>query len=95
MKPPVTGRDVGAANFAFAQTLIGELHAAGVTAAVICPGSRSTPLTLAIARERGIDCTIHLDERSAAFHALGPEDHGDPVLGGSRRDLRPGAIEKG
>jgi 2-succinyl-5-enolpyruvyl-6-hydroxy-3-cyclohexene-1-carboxylic-acid synthase len=81
MKPPVTGRDVGAANFAFAQTLIGELHAAGVAAAVVCPGSRSTPLTLAIARERGIDCTVHLDERSAAFHALGrAKVDGRPVV---------------
>lgn len=81
MKPPVPGRDVGAANFAFAQTLIGELHAAGVAAAVVCPGSRSTPLTLAIARERGIDCTVHLDERSAAFHALGrAKVDGRPVV---------------
>ncbi len=81
MKPPVTGRDVGAANFAFAQTLIGELREAGVAAAVVCPGSRSTPLTLAIARERDIDCQVHLDERSAAFHALGrAKVDGRPVV---------------
>ncbi|HET7204248.1 MAG TPA: 2-succinyl-5-enolpyruvyl-6-hydroxy-3-cyclohexene-1-carboxylic-acid synthase [Steroidobacteraceae bacterium] len=71
MNHPVAGRDVGAANFEFARTLVSELRTAGVAAAVVCPGSRSSPLTLAIARERGLEYTVHIDERSAAFHALG------------------------
>jgi 2-succinyl-5-enolpyruvyl-6-hydroxy-3-cyclohexene-1-carboxylate synthase len=63
--------DVGAANLGFARTLVGELAASGVTAAVICPGSRSTPLALALAGQPGMTCSFQLDERSAAFYALG------------------------
>jgi 2-succinyl-5-enolpyruvyl-6-hydroxy-3-cyclohexene-1-carboxylate synthase len=63
--------DVGAANLRFARTLIGELHAAGVVAAVICPGSRSAPLALAIAEHPLLPHSVHIDERSAAFFALG------------------------
>jgi 2-succinyl-5-enolpyruvyl-6-hydroxy-3-cyclohexene-1-carboxylate synthase len=71
MNPSADARDTGAANLAFARALIAELHAAGVVAAVLCPGSRSTPLVLAIAGQAGLAHSVHLDERSAAFHALG------------------------
>lgn len=64
-------RDAGAANLAFARVLVGELQAAGIAAAVVCPGSRSTPLALAVAAQAGLPCSVHLDERSAGFHALG------------------------
>jgi 2-succinyl-5-enolpyruvyl-6-hydroxy-3-cyclohexene-1-carboxylate synthase len=64
-------RDTGAANLAFARALLAELHACGVAAAVVCPGSRSTPLALAVAWQDGLAHSVHLDERSAAFHALG------------------------
>ncbi|HCF27486.1 MAG TPA: 2-succinyl-5-enolpyruvyl-6-hydroxy-3-cyclohexene-1-carboxylic-acid synthase [Cyanobacteria bacterium UBA11049] len=43
----------------------------GLTAAVICPGSRSTPLAIAFARSQGIEAIPVLDERSASFLALG------------------------
>ncbi|KAF0096381.1 MAG: 2-succinyl-5-enolpyruvyl-6-hydroxy-3-cyclohexene-1-carboxylate synthase [Puniceicoccaceae bacterium 5H] len=43
----------------------------GVCHAVVSPGSRSTPLTHAFARRDGIELTPVLDERSAAFYALG------------------------
>jgi 2-succinyl-5-enolpyruvyl-6-hydroxy-3-cyclohexene-1-carboxylate synthase len=43
----------------------------GLSCAVICPGSRSTPLTVAFARESDIEVIPILDERSAAFFALG------------------------
>ncbi|MFM1841441.1 MAG: 2-succinyl-6-hydroxy-2,4-cyclohexadiene-carboxylate synthase, partial [Cyanobacteriota bacterium] len=43
----------------------------GLTQAVVCPGSRSSPLTVAFARQGGIECLVSLDERSAAFFALG------------------------
>lgn len=38
---------------------------------VICPGSRSTPLVLAISRNKGVRTWTMYDERSAAFFALG------------------------
>lgn len=38
---------------------------------VLSPGSRSTPLTVAAADVEGLDFSIHLDERTAAFVALG------------------------
>ena len=44
---------VGEANLRFARALVGELHLAGVAAAFVCPGSRSTPLALAIAERDG------------------------------------------
>lgn len=63
--------DVGRANLEFARELVGALHAGGVVTAVICPGSRSTPLAVAIAESPGIYSSVHVDERSAAFYALG------------------------
>jgi len=43
----------------------------GVKTAVISPGSRSAPLTLAFARHKATECFVVPDERSAAFIALG------------------------
>ena len=53
------------------ETLVGELSSAGVDAVCLAPGSRSTPLTLAFAAHDGVETFSHLDERSAAFFALG------------------------
>lgn len=63
--------DVGLANLRFARALVDALQAAGVATAVVCPGARSTPLALAIAEQTRLPHTVHIDERSAAFHALG------------------------
>lgn len=48
-----------------------ELRRSGVQHVCICPGSRSTPLTLAASRSAGLQCSAHHDERSAGFFALG------------------------
>jgi 2-succinyl-5-enolpyruvyl-6-hydroxy-3-cyclohexene-1-carboxylate synthase len=73
--------DVGNANLQFARTLVESLHSAGVVAAFLCPGSRSTPLALALAERPGLHQAVHLDERSAAFQALGyAKATGKPVV---------------
>jgi 2-succinyl-5-enolpyruvyl-6-hydroxy-3-cyclohexene-1-carboxylate synthase len=55
----------------FARTLIDEWVRNGIKAAVVSPGSRNTPLTLAIVRDGRLRVDIVLDERSAAFRAVG------------------------
>lgn len=48
---------------------------------VLCPGSRCAPLTLAFSRTQGVQCYTIIDERSAAFIALGmAETSGKPVV---------------
>lgn len=58
------------------QTLWAELVAAtladaGAVRCVISPGSRSTPLVAALAREPRLELTTLIDERAAGFYALG------------------------
>ena len=55
----------------FCATLADEWVRLGVTHAVICPGSRSTPLALALAANDALTTLVHHDERAAAFLALG------------------------
>jgi 2-succinyl-5-enolpyruvyl-6-hydroxy-3-cyclohexene-1-carboxylate synthase len=66
-----SANDTANLNYSWSQALIGGLVAAGVTRAVISPGSRSTPLALAMLRQPGLDCEVIVDERCAAFFALG------------------------
>jgi 2-succinyl-5-enolpyruvyl-6-hydroxy-3-cyclohexene-1-carboxylate synthase len=57
------------------------LMMAGVKAVVISPGSRSTPLAYAFASTNGLDVYMQVDERSAAYFALGlAKASGEPVV---------------
>ncbi len=58
-------------NTVWASILVETLHRLGLTTAIISPGSRSTPLTFAFATHPKIETIPILDERSAAFFALG------------------------
>ena len=58
-------------NTLWGRIIVDELTKAGVETAVLAPGSRSTPLTVAFSSESTIEPVSHLDERSAAFFALG------------------------
>jgi 2-succinyl-5-enolpyruvyl-6-hydroxy-3-cyclohexene-1-carboxylate synthase len=58
-------------HIAWAELLLASLASAGVRNVVVSPGSRSTPLVLAAAKESRVTCRVIVDERSAAFFALG------------------------
>ncbi|MFO1541416.1 MAG: 2-succinyl-5-enolpyruvyl-6-hydroxy-3-cyclohexene-1-carboxylic-acid synthase [Chloroflexota bacterium] len=63
----MTGDPLATAVRAFVE----ELVRAGLADVVVCPGSRSTPLALAVAAHPGLRTHVLIDERSAAFVALG------------------------
>jgi 2-succinyl-5-enolpyruvyl-6-hydroxy-3-cyclohexene-1-carboxylate synthase len=58
-------------NTIWASVLVETLSRLGLTTAIICPGSRSTPMAIAFAQHPKIEAIPILDERSAAFFALG------------------------
>ena len=102
--PPAPGPTSGpaAVQATFAATLVDEWVRAGTTDAVVCPGSRSTPLALALAdaADAGrLRLHIHHDERSGAFLALGLGlATGRPALvlvtsGTAAAELHPAVVE--
>lgn len=67
-------------NTLWASTLVETLYRCGLETAIVCPGSRSAPLTIAFAQHPQIEAIPVLDERSASFFALGiAQRTGKPV----------------
>jgi 2-succinyl-5-enolpyruvyl-6-hydroxy-3-cyclohexene-1-carboxylate synthase len=68
------GADLMSQSTQLARVIVRQIIEAGITDAVISPGSRNAPLSLALiaAQERKlIKLHIRIDERTAAFYALG------------------------
>lgn len=78
--PPETALDFRNTNSLWGSVLVETLVQLGLRQAVISPGSRSAPLTMAFARHPRLESIPVLDERSAAFFALGlAKQHRRPV----------------
>ena len=84
----------------FCATLVDEWVRAGVRHAIVCPGSRSTPMALALAAAApGLDVQVVHDERSAGFMALGVGlPAGEPAVvlttsGTAAAELHPAVVE--
>ena len=86
-------------NVAWARVLVEELARCGVREVCVAPGSRSTPLVLAVAAREDLRVRVFLDERSAAFFALGVgKATGIPAAvittsGSAVANLLPAAVE--
>lgn len=93
------GRDFPNLNALWADVLVETLRCKGIRYAVTCPGSRSSPLTFAFARNGSIEAIPVLDERSAGFFALGlAKRSGRPVAvvctsGSAVANLFPAVVE--
>lgn len=67
-------------TYIYVGAFVDELVRSGLRHAVICPGSRSTPLAMTFATSSAIHAWMHIDERSAGFFALGMAKRlGQPV----------------
>ncbi|MDZ4830949.1 MAG: 2-succinyl-5-enolpyruvyl-6-hydroxy-3-cyclohexene-1-carboxylic-acid synthase [Phycisphaerae bacterium] len=86
-------------NYLWAQLLFEEWKRLGLRHAIVCPGSRSSPLSIAAARTAGLHVTVATDERCAGFIALGvARSSGAPAAvvttsGTAVANLLPAAVE--
>lgn len=72
---------VAGTQASFCAVLTDEWRRSGVREAVVCPGSRSTPMAVALSRCAGIRVHVRLDERGAGFYAIGLAlAYGGPVV---------------
>jgi 2-succinyl-5-enolpyruvyl-6-hydroxy-3-cyclohexene-1-carboxylate synthase len=91
--------DVTNRNTALASAMVEELERSGVRRAALSPGSRSTPLAVALWRQLEIEVSVILDERSAGFFALGTAlATGIPAVvlctsGSAAANLHPSIVE--
>ena len=87
------------ANVSRASRLIDDVRAAGVTDFCVCAGSRNSPLLAVLGVCADVQLFSFVDERSAAFFALGrAKQHGAPVAvvttsGTAVAELLPAAVE--
>lgn len=87
------------ASTALAAVVIDELVRCGVRSLTLAPGSRSAALAMTALREPRLDVSVVIDERSAAFHALGvAKATGDPAAvlttsGSATTHLFPAVVE--
>jgi 2-succinyl-5-enolpyruvyl-6-hydroxy-3-cyclohexene-1-carboxylate synthase len=84
----------------FCATLVDEWVRRGVRHAVVAPGSRSTPMALALAGRAELGVHIVHDERAAAFVALGLGLDGVPAVllctsGTAAANFHPAVVEAG
>lgn len=86
-------------SHALAVVLVDELVRAGVTDAVVAPGSRSTALAMALHADDRVRLHVQVDERSAGFLAIGlARATGGPAVvvttsGGATANLHPAVVE--
>jgi 2-succinyl-5-enolpyruvyl-6-hydroxy-3-cyclohexene-1-carboxylate synthase len=95
----MTDVEQGDISLACAAALVDGLVDGGVAHASLSPGSRSTPLALALARDPRVEVHVQLDERSGAFFALGiAKASGRPAIvactsGTAAAELLPAIVE--
>ena len=85
-------------NVLWAEVVVDEMARSGLAHAVVAPGSRSTALAIAFSGHPDIQVHSVLDERSAAFFALGCGLEGQPAAvlctsGTAAANLYPAIVE--
>jgi len=91
--------NLGDISLACATSLVAGLVDGGVAHASLSPGSRSTPLALALASDPRVQVHVQLDERSGGFFALGAaKATGRPAIvactsGTAAAELLPAVVE--